>query len=77
MEYHTYESVILIALDGSESVGRCNLRFLFQHGVLKVKTTAEQQEERRREREVKAKKFKALTQKIFDKVKCLCLIYRP
>ena len=43
----------------------------FQHGVLKVKTTAEQEAERKKERAEKAEKFMALTEEIFNKVELL------
>ncbi|XP_065065196.1 geranylgeranyl transferase type-2 subunit alpha-like isoform X1 [Rhopilema esculentum] len=39
------------------------------HGVLKVKTTAEQEAERKKERAEKAEKFKTLTEEIFNKRK--------
>eukprot|EP00794_Sanderia_malayensis_P019151 gene19152-21071_t len=39
------------------------------HGVLKVKTTAEQEAERKKEREEKAKKYLALSRRIFSKRK--------
>ena len=38
-----------------------------QHGRVKVKTTAEQQEAKRKEREEKVKLYKAATNKIFYK----------
>jgi len=40
------------------------------HGVLKVKSSAQQEAEKRKERQEKAEKFKKLTRKIFDKRKC-------
>ena len=40
----------------------------FQHGRLKIKTTAEQQEEKRRERQKKLKIFRAALAKAFQKV---------
>ena len=42
-----------------------------KHGRLKVKTTAEQEEAKRIEREKKVKKYTAVTRQIFQKVSIL------
>lgn len=41
----------------------------FQHGRIKVKTTAEQQEAKRKEREKKLKIYTGATERVFLKVK--------
>lgn len=43
--------------------------FIFQHGRVKVKTTAEQQEAKRLEREKKLKLYTAATNRVFSKVR--------
>ena len=42
---------------------------MLQHGRIKVKTTAEQQEAKRKEREKKQLKYTAGTKRAFEKVK--------
>lgn len=64
------------------------IMFDFQHGRLKVKTTAEQQEAKRKERDRKLKLYTAGTSKVFSKVQsnnttnlwasnsCLCVFIK-
>ena len=47
-----------------------------QHGRLKVKSTAEQQEAKRKEREKKLKIYNAATARVFEKVCTVCIIFR-
>lgn len=55
-------------------VNRIIMFSYFQHGRIKVKTTAEQQEAKRKEREKKLQLYNAGTQAAFKKVQCLLVI---